>query len=212
MSETLQVQKREATGSLAMRKLRQQGMIPAILYGHGEDNICLSLTSDAAGALIQHGSKLVNLAGGVNETAILRDVQWDSLGSRVIHLDFARVSQTEKVAITLPVELHGEAPGVSNGGILEFLVHEIEIECAANKIPEHIVAEISGLNVGDAVHASELSLPDGASLVGAPENVIVQVVEPKGSRGSGGDVAGEDAATEPEVIAKGGEKTEEDDA
>ncbi len=109
MIETIEAQVREAAGTRAVMKVRGKGLVPAILYGHGEANVCLSIKEEAVASLIRHGTKLVNLVGAVKDTALLRDVQWDSLGSEIIHLDFARVSQTELVEVTLPIELHGEA-------------------------------------------------------------------------------------------------------
>ncbi len=115
MIETIEAQVREAAGTRAVMKVRGKGLVPAILYGHGEANVCLSIKEEAVASLIRHGTKLVNLVGAVKDTALLRDVQWDSLGSEIIHLDFARVSQTELVEVTLPIELHGEAPACPKG-------------------------------------------------------------------------------------------------
>ncbi len=85
MIETIETQKRDARGTRQVMKLRGQGLVPAILYGHGEENICLAIREEAVATLIRHGSKLVNLTGEVKDTALLRDVQWDSLGSDIIH-------------------------------------------------------------------------------------------------------------------------------
>lgn len=105
MIETVQVEKRDAVGSLAVRKLRAKGLVPAILYGHGEENVCLAVKREAVSNLVRHGARLVALTGGVSETALLRDVQWDTFGSDVVHIDFARVAQSEKVQVTLPIHL-----------------------------------------------------------------------------------------------------------
>lgn len=205
MIETIEAQKRDAVGSLKVMKLRGEGYVPAILYGHGEENVCLSIRQEAVNKLIRLGAKLVNLTGAVKDTALLREVQWDSFGSEIIHLDFARVSQSELVDVTLPVQLHGEAPGISEGGQLRFQTHLMHIKCPAGLIPEHIMVEVGGLHLGQSIHAGEVKLPEGASTVTPASIVIVQIVSPTA-------VVDEVAATgavEPELIRK--EKPEADD-
>jgi large subunit ribosomal protein L25 len=202
MSESLEVKKRTETGTRPVMKLRSAGYVPAILYGHGEENVCLSVHKDAVATLIDHGSKLVKLTGEVVDTAILREVQWDSLGSDIIHLDFARVSNTEKVEMTVPVELHGEAVGTNNGGILNFSLHELTISCPANQIPEKIEVDISALNVNDSIHVSDLSLGGDIEIMVPETEIIVSVVEPKRGGAAAGDEETVDGS-EPEVISKG---------
>lgn len=197
-SETIEVKKREGVGSLASRKLRRAGQVPAILYGHGEANVNLSVNTDAIGRVVQHGTKLLSLIGDINDTALLRDVQWDPFGVEILHVDLTRVSTSEAVEVTLPVELHGEAPGTSEGGILAFLAHELTISCPAANIPEHLQVNISHLHLGQAIHASEIPLPEGASMVTMGSEVVVQVSRPSG-------MAAEETITEnaePELIGK----------
>ncbi len=196
MIETLEVVKREAQGSWNVGKLRATGYVPAILYGHGEENVCLSIRKEAVAALIKHGSKLVSLTGSIKDTALLREVQWDTFGSHVIHLDLARVSQSETVEVTLPVQLHGEI-AAAGGGQLRFATHEITIRCPAASIPDHLTVEIAGLQLGAAIHVSEVKLPAGATPVTLGSVVVVQVVAPAGSSDDAAAVA-----VEPELIRK----------
>lgn len=179
-------------------KLRGKGYVPAILYGHGEENICLSVKEDVVHKLIRTGAKLVNLTGAVKDTALLRDVQWDSMGSIITHLDFARVSQAELVEVSLPVVLHGEAPGISEGGQLRFQTHVMTIRCPASLIPEHLMVEVSGLHLGKSIHAGEVKLPEGASTVTPASIVIVQVAAPTAAA----DETAASGAAEPELIRK----------
>ena len=109
-SETITVSKRDLVGSNAVKRLRAQGQVPAILYGHGEANINLSVSADAIQGVIKHGTKLLALVGDVADMAILRQVQWDTYGVDVLHVDLHRVSASETVEVTLPVRLHGERP------------------------------------------------------------------------------------------------------
>ncbi len=197
-SETLEVKKRDELGSLASKRLRMNGEIPANLYGHGEANVNLAVKADALNTIIKHGTKLVSLTGGVTDTAILREVQWDVFGVDVIHVDFARVSQAEAVEVTLPVELHGEAPGSSEGGMLTFTSHELTIRCPAANIPDHLHVNIGGLHLGDVIHASDVQLPTGATMITPASEVVVQINRPAGS-------SADEAATggaEPELIRK----------
>ena len=182
MIETIEVTKRDQLGSRAMIKIRENGLVPAILYGHGESNVCLTLPLDTVNKLIKHGTKLVNLTGAAKETALLRSVQWSSMGDYIIHVDFARVSQTEQVEVTVPVHLHGEAPGaMTAAGQLRFSTHEVTIKCPAGNIPEFLTCEIGQLQIGQSVHVSELKLPENSTPVTPGGVVVAQVVATAGA-------------------------------
>lgn len=199
MIESIEVKKRDVKGSRAMIKIRESGSIPAILYGHGEENVCLTVSLNTINQLIKHGTKLVTMTGDVSDTALLRAVQWSSMGDYIIHVDFARVSQSETVDVTVPIHLHGEAPGaMSSAGQLRFATHEITIRCPASKIPEFITCEIGSLQLGQSIHVSELTLPEGATAVTPGSLVIVQVVTQSGA--AAGDELS--VASEPELIRK----------
>ena len=195
MIESIELAKRDVLGSRAMIKIRKKGLIPAILYGHGQENVCLTVSLDTVNSLIKHGTKLVTLTGEVVDTALLRSVQWSNMGDRIIHVDFARVSQTETVEVLLPIRLHGETTA---GGQLRFVTHEILISCSAMKIPEYLLCEIGSLRLGQSIHVSELTLPEGAVAVTPGAVVIVQVAA------AAGDAAadGADNSAEPELIRK----------
>jgi large subunit ribosomal protein L25 len=204
MIETIEDKKRDVTGSRAMIKIRERGSIPAILYGHGEENVCLTVSLDTVNGLIKHGTKLVNLSGDIVDTALLRAVQWSSMGDHIIHVDFARVSQSESVDVLIPIHLHGEAPGaLSSAGQLRFVTHEVTIRCPAASIPEYIVCEIGNLQLGQSIHVNELPLPEGATAVTPGSVVIVQVA----TQTAVADDALAATSAEPELIRK--EKTAE---
>lgn len=199
MIETIEVAKRDVLGSRAMIKIREKGLIPAILYGHGQENVCLTVSLESVNNLIKHGTKLVSLSGDIVDTALLRAVQWSSMGDHVIHVDFARVSQTEDVEVTIPIHLHGEAPGaLSAAGQLRFMTHEIVIKCPASLIPEYLVCEIGALQLGQSIHVSDLVLPAGATTITPASIVIAQVAV------AAGDAAAAALASqiEPELIRK----------
>ncbi len=205
-SETLVVKKRDSVGTAASNRLRQTGYVPANLYGHGEANVNLAVRADALNTIIHHGTKLLSLTGDISDTALLREVQWDAFGIEVLHVDLTRVSQTEMVEVTIPVELHGEAPGSNEGGQLSLVIHELTISCPASDIPEHLRINIGGLHLGQAIHAGEVTLPSGATMITPAHEVVVHVVRPAGM-----DEAAESGlSVEPELIRKEKEEGGED--
>jgi large subunit ribosomal protein L25 len=204
MIETIEVTTREAVGTSRVQKLRATGLIPAVLYGHGEANVNLAIAKDVVNNVVRHGSKMLALTGAVQDTALLREVQWDSFGIDILHVDLTRVSKDEAVEVTLPVELHGEAPGLGEGGQLKFTTHELTIRCPAGSIPEHLVVSVANLHLGQSVHANEVTLPAGATMVTPASVVVVQIAQPLAE----GDEA-EAAVAEPELIRR--EKAADDD-
>jgi len=207
MAEQLHVQLRETKGKRNNRRLRQRGMVPAILYGHKQENVCLSVPADQLETVIRHGSHLVELRGAVHESALIRELQWDTWGTHVLHVDFARVAADEMVEVRLPVELRGEAPGSKEGGVIEHVVHEVEIECPAAAVPEKIVVNINDLHLGGQITLGQLPVPGGGRVLGDPEEVVVQCVEAVAAPEE--EVAAEEAAAEPEVIKEKKKEEEE---
>lgn len=147
MTDTLDVVARKESGSRHCRRLRRDGMVPAILYGHGGACVELAASKEAVEAVIRHGSRLVELRGAVKESAVVRDLQWDAMGSEPIHLDLLRVSKTDRVRVRVPVDMKGECPGQRGGGIVTLVLHEIELECTADSIPDRVHVSI-GAGVG----------------------------------------------------------------
>ena len=187
------------------RRLRQGGQIPAVLYGHGEASHSLSITADEIAAVLRHGGRVVELRGALNEKAFIRDMQWDTYGNEVLHVDFTRVSEHERIEVTVSIELRGQAPGIKEGGIVEQVAHEIDIECEALSIPEKIEVSLNELKVGDTITAADLQLPGGAKLMSDGDAVIVHCVEAREEA----DEAAEAAVAEPEVIGRKAEEGEE---
>jgi large subunit ribosomal protein L25 len=204
MAEQLAVEMREKQGKLNNRRLRRSGSVPAVLYGHGLENLKLTVSEEALSLALKHGSRLVNLVGGVSEAAFIRDLQWNTWGTQVLHVDFTRISADEEVEITVAVELRGEAPGVREGGVVDHLLHEVEIACPAGSIPEKLKININHLKLNDIITLSQLELPQGARLLADDvEAIVVQCIIPV-------EVSDEEtgeAGAEPEVI--GGKKEED---
>ncbi|MDR0328031.1 MAG: 50S ribosomal protein L25 [Planctomycetaceae bacterium] len=201
---TLTVKLRDGHGKRVNRRLRNAGQVPAVLYGHKQAAKSLALSSEELDAAIRHGNRFVALAGGVSENAFIKDVQWNTWGTEVLHVDFARVSADEKVQVTVAVELRGEAPGMKDGGVVKHMLHSIELECEAASVPEKLLVNINHLEFGKILHVSDLELPRGVvALSDAVAPVVsclapVEVSEEEQTAGEG----------EPEVI---GRKKEDDD-
>jgi large subunit ribosomal protein L25 len=207
MAEVFNVQSRDSRGKRNARRLRQAGRIPAVLYGHGETPQSLSLAIDEVSLVLRHGHRLVQLQGDITEQAFIRDLQWDTYGTEVLHLDLSRVSATDRVRVAVPVELKGEAIGIKEGGLLQHLLHELHIECLATAMPEKLQLNVSSLGVGSSLFASNVDLPAGVNLVSDPHTIVVACVRPTVE---GEAVPGAGEGAEPEVIGRKAEKEDEE--
>ena len=161
MALQLAVQSRAIQGKHRNRRLRRVGQIPAILYGHGLENVPLAVAADALTAAIRHGSRLVSLTGAVSESAFIRELQWDTWGTHIVHVDFTRISEHEIVEVRVPVELRGEAPGVREGGVVVQTIHEVEIACPASVIPEKLAVNINHLMLNESILLNSLECRKG---------------------------------------------------
>jgi len=211
MRAVLNAAVRTEVGSNAVKKVRKAGRIPAVLYGHGEQNVNLSLAGDEVHALIRHGGRVVDLKGDVADTALIRDVQWDTYGMDVLHMDLARVSAEENVHVTVPIEVKGTAVGTREGGVVEVVVHDLEIQCPAASIPDKIEVRVHDLHLGQALKAGEIQLPEGMQLLADPDMIVVHCVgrvEEELEAAAAAAAAGEVA--EPEVIGRKGKAEEEE--
>jgi len=115
---------------------------------------------------------------GRTESAQISEVQLDALGEQIQHVDFLRISLRETVTVSVPIELHGEAAGVTAGGVLDVRQHSLEVECLPTAIPERLRVEISGLQIGDSLRVADIQFPEGTRPVGEPELVVVTVAAP----------------------------------
>jgi large subunit ribosomal protein L25 len=197
--EPRDAQKNKGTGTRVARRLRASGRIPAVIYGHKQAVVPVTVGQDDVLRMIKTPGHLAELdLGGSTETVLIRDVQWDHLGKQVLHLDFARVSAEEVVETEVPIELRGQPAGAAAGGVVDFVVHSIAIKCRAGAIPDSIKVDISGLELGQGIHASDLKLPPDVTVDADPELLIVHVVSraaaPEPAEGAA------ESPTQPEVI------------
>lgn len=205
MSDVLTVAVREKLGTANTRRLRDQGQVPVVLYGHGGENVHLSVAKKEVNLLLRHHTRHVELAGGVKEHAIVKDLQWDPLGIEVLHMDLVRISLDEKVKLTVPIKFHGQPIGLQNHGSTNEILHEVEILVPATNIPDELQLNINDLDVGGSKIVADIALPEGGEFV---TDSSAQVIVMSGASASASEDAEEatDAPTEPEVI---GEKKEE---
>ena len=209
ISAKLVAQKREKTGKWEMRRLRKTGRTPGNVYGHHIDPVPISVTADSLDTLIHGGSKVVDVEiDGQTEKAIFRDIQWDTYGVIIQHFDLLRIDPDERVTVEVTVDLRGTAPGTASGGILDQHLRTISLECRAIEIPDSIIVRIGELQIGQAIHVSDLDVPAGMVVHNSPDTVVVQVVEPVVEVEE--PVAVEAGPAEPEVIGKKPEEPEEE--
>lgn len=171
---SLEAQSREKVGSNSSKQLRKQGLIPAVVYGHGEDTVSVAVNFHDFTEGLHHGHRLFDMkVDGKPENVLVKDLQYDYLGRDVVHADFVRIDMTEKVTVSVGLNFKGTAEGTAQGGIIETQLDEIEIECMAGSIPESIDVPIKEIQIGDTIHAAEISLPEGTSLVTDPEALVL---------------------------------------
>ena len=200
------VKPRSELGSRANKRLRDSGFIPGVIYGHKEAVVPVTLPKKEVVNHLNHGTHLFDLAlDGKNEKVLVKEVQYDHLGMEVLHVDFARVSLDERVEVTVPLELKGEPKGEADGGVLQQIVAEIELECLVTEIPDAIRHNVAEMALGDVLHIKDLKLPPGAKAL-QDEDLIVATVKEIAE-----EVPAEAAegAAEPEVIGRKPEEGEE---
>ena len=207
MADVLHVSKREEMGSSACRRLRNAGSIPAVLYGHGLQNVHLSVPEIEVHAALRHGKKMVEMQGDVSDNALLRDIQWDALGAEILHLDLTRVSAEESVEVEIAIVIRGEAPGTKQGGILEQVTHRLMIRCPAGAIPDHLEIKVNELQLNESISASAIQLPAKSELVSDSETIIVNCIQPIAEPGE--EEAAPSEGVEPEVIGRAAEGEED---
>ena len=170
----LKAEIREHTGSKDAKKLRKDGRIPAIVYGHKQKPVAISLDRNTMIEGLHRGRRLMDVQIDKNkEKMIVKDLQYDYLGKDVIHVDLMRVDVTETIKVAVPIELKGIAKGTHEGGIIEECTDHLEIECKVTDIPESVVVSVKEINVGDTLHAGDIELPDGVKLVSPPEMLLI---------------------------------------
>jgi large subunit ribosomal protein L25 len=210
-SIVLVTQPRTGHGSQAARKLRRQGLIPAVVYGHKKETVPIALNGEEFLNAIHHGARVVDLkSDAATEHALIQELQWDHLGKDVLHVDFRRVDIHERVQVPVPLEIRGIAPGVTAGGTLDQPLHSVIVECPVNAVPDNIRVNIGELQVGQAIHVRDLHLPPEAKVLADPDAIVVHVKEPQVAPEAAA-VPGVAETAEPEVIGRKAAEEEEEE-
>jgi len=206
-SVVLVAKPRTTSGTHEARRMRKKGQVPAVVYGHKEATVTVTVGRDELSKAIRLGARVVDLQeDGKTEKALIRELQWDHLGAEIMHVDFARVAADERITIDVRLELRGAAPGVTAGGVLDQPLHNLAIECLAIAVPDTIRVNIAELQIGQAIHVKDLKMPEGVTTAVDPEAIIVQVAAPKTEEEGAAPVA---ETAEPEIIGRK-EKEEEE--
>ena len=198
---TLNAETRTQFGKGAARKIRRDHKIPAVMYGHGAKPIHITLPGHDAMMALKHANALLTLViNGTEQLALAKDVQRDPIKPVIDHVDLVIVKKGEKVTVDVPVHLEGDA---APDTIVTTDSTSLELEVEATHIPESIIVSVAGLAAGTQILAGQVELPQGATLVGDPEALVVNVTAMMSEEALEADLSGEDAApAEPTVVGE----------
>lgn len=165
---------RTSLGSRHTAAIRRQGKLPAVIYGHKKDPVAVAFDMHEFVEELHHGQRLfdVDMDGG-KQTLMLKDLQYDHLGKNVIHADMVRVNLEDKVKVAVRIELRGTAKGATEGGIVDQHLNQLDVECLVTEIPDAIPVSIKEMVVGDVIHAGDVTLPAGVTLMTDPAALLL---------------------------------------
>lgn len=200
---------REEVGTRKSTRLRWAGFIPAIVYGGKKPQAIKISRKEMIKFLHEHKGENVIIDLRVGEhakaakdnTVMIKDIQYDPVSEEIIHLDFNHISLTKTITVKVPVEIKGEAPGIKlDGGVLEHVLWELEIECLPKDLPKFLEADISSLKIGDAVHVKDLKVPEGVKVKHISEAIVLSVAPPAKEETGLEETLTTETAKEPEVL------------
>jgi large subunit ribosomal protein L25 len=210
----MKAQRRAARGKNAMRRLRAQGQVPAVVYGLGEDSLAVALEVKSISRIVNSRSghnQILNLSVDGGETAAVLTVDWqvDPVSGALLHVDMQRVDLKKTIRLAVPISIVGVSAGAKDqGGVEELVTRQVEIECLPLAVPEKIELDVSELLIGQAIRVRDLPPNENYRVLSQPDRVLMHVVAPRAEE----EVKPAEAVpTEPEVIEKGKveEKSEE---
>jgi large subunit ribosomal protein L25 len=210
----LEAEVRETGSKQASKLVRNSGKVPGVYYSKHDAPIHFSVTEKAIKPLVYTAeTHLVSLkVDGKELDCVIKDIQFDPITDKVVHFDLIGLTSGETFQLEVPVQLHGTPVGIKEGGIVQHLIHKLEIECLPKDIPQRIDINISELNIGDSIHVKDLNI-ENITFLNSEESVIVSVAHPKIEKEpvEGEELAEGEESAEPEVIGKGkGEEEEEE--
>src|SRR3954451_5095684 len=199
MSEqlTLSAETRDRAGKGASRTMRREGRVPAVVYGNKEEPLAIHVEEKALIKALSNGHfmnsvVMIDVTGGATARTLPKDVQFHPVTDRPLHVDFLRISEHSKVHVNVPIRFTGEdeCRGIKRGGVLNAVRHELDLVCDAAEIPEEIEISLAGLNIGDSLHISAVSLPRGTESAITDRDFTIATIVPS----SGSVMEAEDAA------------------
>jgi len=207
MQDVLKMTKRDALGKISVKKLRGEGVVPAVVYGKKSGSTSVQLTESDLVSYFEQGGRIADLQlDGEKIKAVVKEVQHDVFTDRILHVDFQIVSMTEKLRLPVPVILTGELQIPPDQGVLEHIITEVEVECLPDDAPEKLTIDISEMKTGDSLHISDLTLPQGVVMITATEDTLATVRRPAEEVEAPVE---EEEVQEPEVIGESKKEEEE---
>jgi len=214
--QTLKVSTRRSGGKQGARHVRVSGSLPCVLYGGEGGPVSLMVDGKRFETLI-HRSRSgehailqleVDDNSALSTPALLKEVQRHPIRGHILHADFFRIRLDAKITTRVPIKIVGQAPGILEGGVLDHQVRELEVECMALDVPEAIVCDVSGLNMGDSLHVRDLAAPDRVTILTDADRGVVAVLAPRAVKEAEVETV-EAEAVQPEVITEKKPKEEE---
>ena len=192
---TLEAQARDRVGKGAARATRRAGLVPGVIYGDKKEPVAISLDPKPLTRVYLKGGFLSHLVDlkldGATHRTLPRDVQLDPVTDEILHVDFQRIGSGTRTHVNVPIVIANQdkSPGLKRGGVLNMVRHDVELVCSADAIPEHLVVDVTGYDIGDSIHISAIKLPEGATTAIADRDfTVVTIAAPT--------VRGEEAAAE----------------
>jgi large subunit ribosomal protein L25 len=217
---TLAAQRRSAYGKGAAGRTRREGLVPAVVYGLGAENVPVTVPSRELGHMLASAAGANTLftlkLDGTDQLALARQIQRHPVKGTLLHVDFVRVRADQTIQADVPVHLTGDAEGVGRGGVLEQFLYTVSVEAKPADVPNSLEIDISALEIGDAAHVRDLSVPSGVVIMNEADDVLAQISAPRvaeeevaavegeaaegegapGAEGAGGEGGGESAGGE----------------
>ncbi|MBN1421586.1 MAG: 50S ribosomal protein L25 [Planctomycetes bacterium] len=199
----LQAEKRDSVGTRACRRMRGLGLVPANLYGHGLPNVNLRVSEKDFLRYFHEGHRMLTLEfEGGREVGLVKEVQYDPVTDRVLHVDFSRVSLQEVVEVAVPIVTRGVPKGVQGGGVLDHVLRDVTVRGKAFDVPENVMLPIGELELDAIVRVKDLAFPEGCQVLADPEAVVLHIRPPEEEEEAAAAPVAEGESAEPELVRR----------
>jgi len=200
-NEPLTAKKRKAIGTKACRRVRNDGQVPAVIYGHGEDPVSIQVPAEDLHRALRRRARMFDVkVGRKKESVLLRDLQYDAFGDVILHADFVRVAMDEALEIGVPIRLKGQ-PDVDDA-VLQQTLDRLDVECLPADIPEEIVVPVGHLQVNESLTVADLEVPEAVTALTDPETVVATVTPVQEEAAEEVEEVAAASGEEPEVIGR----------